>query len=196
MRPAIPALLEAVGSNDRSASSISNALEAISTLSTNGAFELLQNNNMTTDIMIHRIDDYRADLVPAVHKLVQKLGGWDDDEAYPLDLIKALPTLAEHSTSSLNESVTHPNFSSVQSEEFRSKLKHIVPILMEKLQKGLHGYVIDCTCLTYQLDLRNNTLDQDSDNNKVAFYQEACKLISKLCSEDTGMAACATCVLK
>jgi hypothetical protein len=44
MRPAIPALLEAVGSNDRSASSISNALEAISTLSTNGAFEIFQNN--------------------------------------------------------------------------------------------------------------------------------------------------------
>jgi hypothetical protein len=153
--------------------------------------------NITTDLMIHHIDDYRADLVPAVHKLVQKLGGWDDDEAYPLDLIKALPTLAEHSTSSLNGSVTHPNFSPVQSEEFRSKLKHIVPILMEKLQKGLHGYVIDCTCpsLTYLLDLRNNTLDQDSDKNKVAFYQEACKLISKLC-DDTGMAPCATCVLK
>lgn len=139
-----------------------------------------KNINIATYIVIDRIDDYRADLVPAVHKLVQKLGGWDDDEAYPLDLIKALPTLAEHSTSSLDVLITHSDFS-VESEEFQSKLKHIVPVLMEKLEKGLHGYAIDWTSLTYLLDLRNNTLDQDSDKNKVAFYQEACKLISKLC---------------
>lgn len=90
------------------------------------------------------IDEFRADLVPAVQKLTQQLSGWeeDDPEEYPLNLIETMNSLVEYSRFLFRFNfLTHPD-TLVKSEEFRAKLKYIVPILMDQLPnspKGLHS---------------------------------------------------------